>query len=286
MLDNSFSNCTSILLFTIRERFWNTRVCQSNRLVLFNFVRNNFSIRRSHFIYSICSTIFFRNCTSVIFITIWNIWSKHTRLQVKSTRSLCSRSRMHVMNLYRKSLFKTIFNSFVMNFSTKFSSKTTLISSWKRRNSGTYEERLANLKNSHWFSSYHSKKAMIVAEFDIIDLSDFAKCTRCEYWFMQSDCEKSLTKHSFHCLLSQELHKEIAKRAELKKIEELKTMKLISVVVDIDYFDSILLCDIQKFDLHHETIIFCQHLQNIRINYREIDLIQLFHICLRDFAFV
>ena len=40
-----------------------------------------------------------------------------------------------------------------------------------------------------------------------------------------------------------------------------------------------MLCDIQEFDLHHETASFCQHLQNIQINYREkkllcIDLIQ------------
>ena len=103
---------------------------------------------------------------------------------------------------------------------------------------------------------------------------------------MQNDCEKSLTKYLFHCLFSQKFYKKVAKRIKLKKIEKSKIMKFIFVVVDIDYFDSILLCDIQKFDLHHETIIFCQHLQNIRINYREIDLIQLFYICLRDFAFV
>ena len=61
---------------------------------------------------------------------------------------------------------------------------------------------------------------------------------------MQNDCEKLLTKHSFHCSFSQEFHKEVAKRAELKKIEKLKISKSIFVVANIDFFDSTFLCDI------------------------------------------
>ena len=49
LLDNFFNNCTSILLIIVREKFWNTRVCKSNSRVLFNFVRNRFSIRSSAF---------------------------------------------------------------------------------------------------------------------------------------------------------------------------------------------------------------------------------------------
>ena len=97
---------------------------------------------------------------------------------------------------------------------------------------------------------------------------------------MQNDCEKSLTKYSFHCSFFKQFHEKNAKRIELKilkvvkqielkKIEKLKISKSIFVVVDIEYFDSTFLCDIQKFDLHHETTNFCQHLQSIRINYRE-----------------
>ena len=52
-----------------------------------------FRFVRSHFIYSICSTIFFRNCTNLIFITVWDIWRKHTRLFVKSTRSFLFHSK-------------------------------------------------------------------------------------------------------------------------------------------------------------------------------------------------
>ena len=64
----------------------------------------------------------------------------------------------------------------------------------------------------------------------------------------------------------------------------MKVSKLIFVVVDIEYFDSTFLCDIQEFDLHHESASFCQHLQNIRINYREEKLFSLLLECFRDFA--
>ena len=247
-----------------------------------------FRFVRQHFIYFICSTIFFRIFTN-IFITIRNIWRKYTRLHFKSTRFF-----FFIQKIFQ--IFRSRSRSFVMNFSTKFSSKTIQIS-WKSRKSRTYEKRLTNLKNSHWFSRYHSKEMMIVVEFDIIDFSNFAKCICCWYWFMQNDCEKSLTKHSFYCSFFKQFHEETAKRielktlkivkqVELKKIEKLKISKFISVVVDIEYFDSTLLCDIQKFDLYYESTSFCQHLQNIHINYREKKLFSLLFECFRDFALI
>ena len=75
----------------------------------------------------------------------------------------------------------------------------------------------------------------------------------------------------------------IIKRIE---IETLKISKFIFVVVDIEYFDAIFVCDIQKFDLYHETTSFYQHLQNIRINYREKKLFSLLFDCFRNFNFV
>ena len=101
---------------------------------------------------------------------------------------------------------------------------------------------------------------------------------------MQSDCEESLIKHSFHCSLFKQLHEETAKRTELKKIETLEVSKSIFVAANLDYFDSTLLCDIQEFDLYHETASFCQHLQNIRINYRERELLSLLFEFFRDSA--
>ena len=86
--------------------------------------------------------------------------------------------------------------------------------------------------------------------------------------------------------------KKIVKQAKLKALEivkrvefeALEVVKLTLVASNIDYFDSTLLCDIQKFDLHHETASFCQHLQNIRTNYREKELFSLLLECFRDSA--
>ena len=135
---------------------------------------------------------------------------------------------------------------------------------------------------------------MIVVEFKNTEYNCIVEYFNCNLLLFNCDCKKSLTKYfqkSFQCSFVLQFEKQISKiikrvelKIELKKIEKLKISKFIFVVVDIEYFDSIFLCDIQKLDLYHETIIFCQQLQNIRINYREIDLIQLFHICLRDFA--
>ena len=336
---------------------------------------------------------FFRICTS-IFITVWNIWSKHTRLQVNSTRFFCSRSRMHVMNLYRK-----------------FSSKTTFTSLVKFSN--TYKERLANLQIDNWNwnrSKDFSKKNMIAIEFNDDDWCEIiAKCTHCSLKLFCNDCKESLKKHiqkSSHCSLVLQFHEEnatqekiaekkmtaefsvslveflstyenrltslqnwdesttsvnnrarklvvvvdfqnydnvtakcihcylsifqwdckksfkkhfqksfdcslilqlettrleisktiveIVKRAELKilkvkkliEFETLKVSKFIFVAVDIEYFDSTLLCDIQEFDLHHESANFCQHLQNIRVNYREKKLLALLFECFRNSALI
>ena len=179
-------------------------------------------------------------------------------------------------------LFERLLNFFEFDFVSLVMTHST----WKRQKSNTYEKRLASLKNSHWFSRHHSKEVMIVAEFDITDLSDFAECTSCWYWFMQSDCEKSLTKHSLHCSLFKQLHKEVVKRVELKKIEELKTSKFISVAVDIEYFDSTLLCDIQKFDLFCEIANFVQQLRQCQHQYRESNLLTLLIECFRDSALI
>ena len=108
---------------------------------------------------------------------------------------------------------------------------------------------------------------MIVAKFKNIEYDCIAKCFNCDLLLFNDDCKKSLTMHfrkSFHCSLVIQFEKQISEiikrvklKVELKKIEKLKISKFIFVVVDIDYFDSILFCDIQKFDLHHEIANFC-----------------------------
>ena len=203
-----------------------------------------------------------------------------------------------------ESLKKYFYNvshcSFIIQFQQEVESKKIVekskieflfafASSWKRRKSRTYEKKLTSLKNSHWFSNYYNKKMMIVVEYDIFDISNYAKCVHCWYWFLQSDCEKSLKKHfrkSFDCLFALQNVKKIFEVKKLIEFEKLKISKLIFVVVDIEYFDSTFLCDIQKFDLHHEITNFCQHLQSIRINYRENELISFLFECFRNSALI
>ena len=165
-------------------------------------------VRSYQHLFIICSTIFFRNCTSVIFITIWNIWSKHTRLQVKLTCFFCSRSKMHVMNLYRKFSFKTILNSFVMNFSAKsildsfvmnFEENLAKIVVEKRDFEKSsliaYENRLTSLQN--WNESTISsrdRQLMIVVDFQNYNRCT-AKCIHCYLLVFEWDCKKSFKKH-------------------------------------------------------------------------------------------
>ena len=173
----------------------------------------------------------------------------------------------------------------------------------------TYENKLASLQN--WDESTTSvnnraRKLIVVVDFQNYDKIT-AKCIHCYLSIFQWNCKKSFKKHfqkSFDCSLVLQLETtrleiskvivEIVKRIELKTLkvkklvefETLKTSKLISVVVDIEYFDSTFLCDIQEFDLHHESTSFCQHLQNIRINYREEELFSLLFECFRDSALI
>ena len=154
----------------------------------------------------------------------------------------------------------------------------------------TYEERLTILTNWFWVASLNRER-VIVAELRSINDKFRARCTHCLLMLFDTN-KNSFKEHldkSSECSLVLQLKttrletSEEIKRAELTA---LKVAKLILVAADIDFFDATLLCDIQEFDLHHETTSFCQHLQNIQINYREIDLVQLLHICLRDSAFV
>ena len=135
----------------------------------------------------------------------------------------------------------------------------------------TYEEKLASFQYWIWTKTNSTKEFLIVVEFKCIDDEYRTKCMHCSLKIANNRDFESLKKHlqkSFECLF----------------VLQLEIAKFIFVAVDIEYFDSILLCDIQKFDLHHETIIFCQHLQSIRANYREIDLVELLNNCLRDSA--
>ena len=295
LLGNSLSNCTSILLITIRERFWNTRVCKPNRRVLFNFVRNSFSIRSStfHLLYLLGNL--FQNLFEHLHYS-----SKYL------TKTYAFANQIDAFSSFSFRKFRNLV-SLAMDFSTKSFSKTTLnrpiMTLSTSKFLSTYEKRLVTLANWNWRNSFDSsKETMVVADFSKSDHKLRAKCTYCslvifglskilfeEHLQNSSECSLVLQLEKTKLEISKDIKQvelinlEVKKRVESKV---LKVAKLTSVAADIEYFDSTLLCDIQKFDLHHETIIFCQHLQNVRVNYREVDLIQLLHICLRDFAFV
>ena len=145
----------------------------------------------------------------------------------------------------------------------------------------TYEERLATLTNWFWSASL-SRETVTAAEFRGINDRFRARCTHC--LLMLSDTSKNpFKKHlekSPECPLVLQLE-----TTELGTPEAIaEASKPTPVAADIGFFDPTLLCDIQEFGLHHETTSFCQHLQNIRANYREADLIQLLHTCFRDSA--
>ena len=222
--------------------------------------------------------IFFRICTS-IFITIWNIWSKHTRLQVKSTRFLCSRSRMHVMNLYRKFSFKTIFNSLVMkhsivmNLFTKSQSKIESFFAFVSfvKSLSTYEEKLASFQYWIWKNNDSTKEFMIVVEFKCIDDEYRAKCMHCSLKIANNRNFESLKKH-------------FQKSSECSFVLQLEITKSIFVVADIDFFDATFVCDIQKFNLFSEIANFLQQFRQCQHQYRKSDLLILLLDCLRDFA--
>ena len=80
---------------------------------------------------------------------------------------------------------------------------------------------------------------------------------------------------------------ETKKRAELTEQAQQKVQltESTSTFVDIDIFDSTLICDILKFDLYSKVMNFLQHLQQTQHQYREQEMLDLLLKCLRRFAF-
>ena len=156
-----------------------------------------------------------------------------------------------------------------------------------------YLKRLKSLQIDNWnwnrFKNFNSEN-MIVVEFNNDNWCEIiAKCNHCSLKLFCNNCKKLLIKHfqkSFQCSFVLQFEKQISKIIKRIELKILKISKFIFVVANIDYFDAILLCDIQEFDLHHETTSFCQHLQNIQINYREKKLFALLFEYFRDFALI
>ena len=144
----------------------------------------------------------------------------------------------------------------------------------------TYENRLASLDK---WRNVDSKNVLIVAEFSDIDICYKTQCTHCSIELFDVDREeKSLKYHfrkSFECSLVLQLEKKIS-----EVIVEIA--KFISVVADIDFFDAIFLCDIQKFSLFCEIASFVQRFRQCQHQYRESNVLILLFDCLRDSALI
>ena len=139
----------------------------------------------------------------------------------------------------------------------------------------TYEDRLASLDK---WRNVGSKEILASAGFSGTDIWYMAQCTHCLIEIFGVDKEeeplKDHLRRSPQCPLALQLEKETPEAIA-------EVAKPTPVAADLGYFDPTLLCDIQEFGLHHEAITFCQHLQGIRASYREADLVQLLHTCLR-----
>ena len=151
----------------------------------------------------------------------------------------------------------------------------------------TYENRLASLDK---WRNVDSKNVLVVVEFSDIDICYKTQCAHCSIEIFDVDREEESLKYhlrqSFQCSFALQFEKQISKVIKRVEIEALEVVKSTSIVANLDYFDSTFLCDIQKFDLHHETASFCQHLQNIQVNYREEELLALLFECLRDSSLI
>ena len=144
----------------------------------------------------------------------------------------------------------------------------------------TYENRLTSLDK---WRNVDSKNVLVVVEFSDIDIWYKTQCAHCSIEiFDVDDEEKSLKYHlrkSSQCSLALQLEK---KTSEVI----IEIAKLISVAADIDFFDAIFLCDIQKFNLFCETANFVQQLRRRQHQYRESNLLTLLFDCFRDFALI
>ena len=133
---------------------------------------------------------------------------------------------------------------------------------------------------------------MTIAEFRSIHDEYKTKCMRCSLTIANNRNFESFKKHfqkSFECsfVLQLETKKfEISENIKRAKLKVLEIAKFILVVANIDFFDAIFVCDIQKFDLFCEIANFVQQFRQCQQQYRESNLLILLFDCFRDFALI
>ena len=148
----------------------------------------------------------------------------------------------------------------------------------------TYEKRLTILTNWFWFASL-SKETVTAAEFRGIDDEYRARCMHCSLTIAKNRKFESLKKHlqkSSQCSLVLQLE---TTRLEISEAI-VEASKSTSLAANLDYFDSTLLRDIQKFNLFCEIANFVQQLRQCQHQYRKSDLLTLLIECFRDSALI
>ena len=157
----------------------------------------------------------------------------------------------------KKHLEKTLRCSFVIQFQQKVESNivekkivekskieffSVFVSLVKSLN--TYEKKLTTLTNWIWFDSLN-KKTMTIVEFRNIHDEYKTKFMHCSLTITNNRKFESLKKH-------------FQKSFECSFVLQFEISKSIFVATNIDYFDAIFLCDIQKFNLFCEIANFVQ----------------------------
>ena len=189
------------------------------------------------------------------------------------------------------------------------------------------ENRLRSFDNvKDWFSKIFTFEKLVVAEF-FQNKYDLIECCECHIIWRKTILINQKSDHNFFCELIQEIEQKtervkrkteriketqkrkkekiqkqiefeifvkirVKKRIEsikqkIKQIIKKKTSKSTSIFIDIDIFDSTLICDILKFDLYSKMINFLQHFQQIQNQnlYLKSDVLDLLFKCFRDFVF-
>ena len=236
---------------------------------------------RSHFIYFICSTIFFNDCTS-IFSLQFEIFDENIRVRT---------SNRHVFFVSVQKIFQFNFDSLVMYFSKSkfhldlftFTNEMNFIwHIWKTK----MHDKMIN--NDHY--DIDLSTINVVIDWTINKIDEHIQSMRDIYanhfqnWqmmlnFLSDIFENFDLKRNMRIKIIKKLKSTISKIM-------IEIAKLISIVANIDFFDATFVCDIQKFNLFCEIANFVQRFRQRQYQYRESDLLVLLFECFRNSALI
>ena len=189
-------------------------------------------------------------------------------------------------------------------FSNYFTSQKLIdVDFYKKRNLIRCSNCRVNFHNLvlKFYKSYHNLDCSLVEEIKFeIELTKLQSHIQTKAKILTIE----LIKQKKTQLTEQKIQKQTQRDVELTKcqikwktkkqtelIEQKVQQKIIeiskstSISVDIDIFDSTLICDILKFDLYNKMIDFLQNFQQIQHQYLKSNVFDLLSKCFRNFAF-